>query len=279
MKCFYHSADLDGKCAGAIVKYHHKDVELIPINYGNEYDLDKIEQGETVFMVDFGFQPFSLMEKLNAKADLIWIDHHKTALRDAKEADFNCNGMLDVEMAGCELTWKYLFPNKPIPRAVMLLGRYDVWDHGHDPDIMDFQYGMRLEDTEPDNQEFWQRLFTKQGQTIDIIKTGRTILSYQRMQNEIYIKARGFDVEFEGLRFIACNAGLTNSLLFDSIYNEECYDGMMSFSMRKNMGWTVSMYSTKKSIDVGAIAKKHGGGGHPGAAGFQCADLPFKIKT
>ena len=28
-----------------------------------------------------------------------------------------------------------------------------------------------------------------------------------------------------------------------------------------------------------AICKKHGGGGHKGAAGFVCAELPFKKAT
>ena len=37
--------------------------------------------------------------------------------------------------------------------------------------------------------------------------------------------------------------------------------------------FTVSLYS--ESVDVSVIAKAHGGGGHKGAAGFICAELPF----
>jgi nanoRNase/pAp phosphatase (c-di-AMP/oligoRNAs hydrolase) len=37
--------------------------------------------------------------------------------------------------------------------------------------------------------------------------------------------------------------------------------------------YTVSLYS--KTVDVSEIAKKYGGGGHKGAAGFQCKKLPF----
>jgi nanoRNase/pAp phosphatase (c-di-AMP/oligoRNAs hydrolase) len=39
----------------------------------------------------------------------------------------------------------------------------------------------------------------------------------------------------------------------------------------------VSLYSTRDDIDCGAIAKTYGGGGHKGAAGFQCDTLPFPI--
>jgi hypothetical protein len=37
--------------------------------------------------------------------------------------------------------------------------------------------------------------------------------------------------------------------------------------------WIVSLYSDK--MDVSEIAKRHGGGGHKGAAGFVCSELPF----
>jgi nanoRNase/pAp phosphatase (c-di-AMP/oligoRNAs hydrolase) len=38
----------------------------------------------------------------------------------------------------------------------------------------------------------------------------------------------------------------------------------------------VSLYSEK--VDVSIIAKNHGGGGHAGAAGFICRDLPFERR-
>ena len=51
---------------------------------------------------------------------------------------------------------------------------------------------------------------------------------------------------------------------------------MLSFIWRKGQ-WTVSLYSTKSDIDVSIIAKNYGGGGHKGASGFQCKELPFKL--
>ena len=41
--------------------------------------------------------------------------------------------------------------------------------------------------------------------------------------------------------------------------------------------WTVGLYS--ETIDVSVIAKKYGGGGHTGAAGFVCDTLPFKKEV
>ena len=34
----------------------------------------------------------------------------------------------------------------------------------------------------------------------------------------------------------------------------------------------------KEGVDLGTIAKARGGGGHPGAAGFHCDELPFDLQ-
>lgn len=48
----------------------------------------------------------------------------------------------------------------------------------------------------------------------------------------------------------------------------------MPFSFNgRNGTWTYSMYS--KTVDVSNIAKKYGGGGHRGAAGFNTDKLIF----
>ena len=41
--------------------------------------------------------------------------------------------------------------------------------------------------------------------------------------------------------------------------------------------WVVSMYNDNGNVDVGAIAKKYGGGGHKAASGFKVEKLPFLI--
>jgi nanoRNase/pAp phosphatase (c-di-AMP/oligoRNAs hydrolase) len=63
--------------------------------------------------------------------------------------------------------------------------------------------------------------------------------------------------------------------MFDTV--EEDYDIMMPFVF-DGKRWTVSLYTKKKDIDVSELAKKHGGGGHRQAAGFQCDQLPFTDK-
>lgn len=278
MKCFYHSADLDGKCSGAIVKLFNPECEMIGINYGDAFPWETITQGETVFMVDFTLQPFSDMIRLDyiCNGGLNWIDHHKTAIEEAHKHAFlvAVGGIqsLQVGQAACELTWRAL-STEPMPRAVFLLGRYDVWDHHNHPGSLEFQYGMRAYDARPECTGFWKGIFFSSIE--NDIDTGRSLLAFERRQNEMYVKSCAFEVELDGLRCIAVNKGLTNSLLFESVYDPEKHDAMLSFCRRPGK-WTVSIYATKPEVDASAICKARGGGGHKGAAGFQCETLPFK---
>ena len=118
------------------------------------------------------------------------------------------------------------------------------------------------------------------------------VLEYQRQRYEAMAKSRCFethiiehpvprDYERYGLprrlRAIACNTGLVNSRLFDSVWDPEVHDVMVTFQRTPQRQWTVSLYSTKDNVDCGAVAEAFGGGGHKGAAGFQCNQLPFEI--
>ena len=283
MKCFYHSADLDGHCSGSIVKMRFPECEMIGINYGESVDMEQIYQGEEVYMVDFCLQPFDGMITLNDKAKLHWIDHHaKGSIDEAHARGFLASGgqFLEIGKAGCELTWEYLFPERTIPRSVFLLGRYDVWDHGADGDVLPFQYGMRNNaDTRPNNMALWSRVLGSSFETAQIVKIGKVILDYEASQNAKFCQAYSFETEFDGLKAVCANRGFTNSKLFDSVYNPGKHHLMITFCRKRLPAkvWTVSLYSTREDVDCGEIAKRFGGGGHKGAAGFQCETIPFTV--
>jgi len=168
-----------------------------------------------------------------------------------------------VGFAGCELTWNYFFPETEVPEAVRLLGRYDVWDH-EDPNVLPFQMGIRLENTWPDdkNMSMWQNYFSKFSEELikDTINKGKTILLYQKQENEKYAKNCAMEIDFRGFKAIAINKLLTNSQLFDSVWDENKYDLMITFGLRANGMWTMSFYTTKEDVNCSQIAKSLGGG-------------------
>lgn len=341
--CFYHSADLDGHCSGAIVKYRFPDAVMHPINYGDPFPWDEIKEDDEVYMVDFALQPPVEMEKLikSYSRKLVWIDHHKSAI-DSYEplaSAYGINGICLIGKAACELTWEYLFPDKPVPLAVKLLSLYDSWQfHGHELEdmVLPFQMRMRMEELDPRNWEIkvsyygdtvgdtWEAIFNttlSNPYLPDLINEGRLLLRYDKANKAKYARTYAFETHLPAspieeaphyggasrvLSAIAVNLGHTNSKVFDSVWRRECpkcggsgndyedgelvglclkcdgdgylepYDLMITFVRRTDKLWNVSLYSTKEYVDCGAIAKSFGGGGHKGAAGFQCKELPFE---
>ena len=107
-----------------------------------------------------------------------------------------------------------------MPEAVRLLGRYDVWDLQEN--VLDFQYGVRLNNTWPDNQEMWKEFLDNWCSDLyinRILDNGRTILKYQEQENEKYCKSCAFELQFEGFKAIAVNKLLTSSQLFKIIWD------------------------------------------------------------
>jgi nanoRNase/pAp phosphatase (c-di-AMP/oligoRNAs hydrolase) len=253
---------------------------MIGVDYGQQVQWETIFPGETVYMVDFSLQPFSDMERLNRLADLIWIDHHKSAIEEAEGTEVQ--GILDTNLAACELVWNHLKkPSKDdeCPLAIRYLGRYDVWKHLDMPGSLEFQYGMKaVTDTRPESS-FWVSLFedTLCEHTESIRKNGEAILAYERVQNVKFADVFSFEVEFHGLRCVAANRGMADSQTFESVYDPMKHDAMILFVWKSGQ-WAVSLYSSKSHVDVSVIAKANGGGGHRGAAGFQCNVLPFLPK-
>jgi hypothetical protein len=247
--------------------------------------------GADIIVVDFSIQPFSDFQRMATMANtILWIDHHKSAIDEWKQQEGHpawCPivTLLDTSKAGCELAWDYYYVGKIMPLGVRYLGRYDVWDHEFSENVLPFQYGMRLRDLDPgtgNDRAEWDMVLSTDGSDdcyiAECIRDGETVLKYQVRQDEISAKAGCFGLEWEDLNWICANHGGRGSKFFDSVWEPDQYDGMMGFSWNGEQ-WTFGLYSNKPEIDCGALAKKYGGGGHPGAAGFRTKELPFDLAN
>lgn len=283
MKCFYHR-DMDGIASAAIIKLEYPDCEFFSIDYGEQipkYPTPK----ETVFVVDFSFPPEEMFA-MNRLFDLIWIDHHYTAIEkyeDYKEKNYEKGQIKGLRtttkgFAGCGLTWKYIKHNLNFPYSVRLLNDYDIWNHS-DCNTLPFQYGIRSTPNHPDNNfsELWSILLSDNTTTLidKIIKQGDSILNFIHEENCQILKTCIQEIEFEGYKCLVANTFRGSSKTFDSVWCD-AYDVMIVFQWRKT-SFKVSLYSSKDEVDVGKICQKYGGGGHLHAAGFECKKLPFDI--
>jgi oligoribonuclease NrnB/cAMP/cGMP phosphodiesterase (DHH superfamily) len=174
--------------------------------------------------------------------------------------------------AGCELTWKYFYPALPLPMAVRLIGDYDKWALKM-PDSKVFYEGMKLLPNAPDSDIWIDLLADNPNDVYAVIKSGRTATTYRDNYCAGLCKSFGYEAELDGHHAYACNQYMFGSGGFGERFGK--YPLCIAY-IHDGKKFTVSLYS--ETVDVGAIAKAHGGGGHKGASGFVCETLPFQRR-
>ena len=272
MKAYTHSVDADGWACAAIIKKKYPDCEMFGINHGEKFPWNDIVIGETVIMADFSL-PMADMVKLKDRCNLIVIDHHQSFIDACDEQGEIFQGVQLSGVGACVLAWNYLFTGTDVPYAVELISDWDVWQFKHDA-TKPFQYALRVEDTSPESP-IWDRLLSDDSDKLihSMLSKGLAIMEYSKQEAIIQCQA-AFETELEGLKCIAINKLFSGSNLFDSVWDPEKYDAMISFGWYLGR-WKVSLRS--EAVDVSKIAVKYGGGGHAQACGFSCYTLPFDL--
>jgi oligoribonuclease NrnB/cAMP/cGMP phosphodiesterase (DHH superfamily) len=273
--CLHHN-DADGRAAAAVVRRAYNGrVTTIEMNYGDPLPWDRIEPVKRVVVVDFSF-PLEEMQRLALGRELVWIDHHISAIRLLGDAARAWKGLQDTREAACVLTWQYFFPSQSVPRALVLIGDRDIWRWA-EADTGPFDAGLHQENTNPDNDELWLPLLTDDPVVLQRLIARGTILRAAQL-NDVHrrVASYGYPVIFEGKRTLAINArgnGDIGAAIQELNYPMGyCYIDCMQNGRLMTF---VTLFSSE--VDVSRIAQKFGGGGHPGAAGFsfeRCAS-PF----
>ena len=315
--CIYHRIDLDGWMSAAIVKYWWENspnaidnnddkLDFIGYNYGDP--VPDLSEYDKVTMCDISF-PKDEMNDLHWKLrdNFIWLDHHISAITDSLEYSYSkCEGLRLTSFAACELTWKYFFPNEPMPEIVRLLGRYDCSGHKNTDEetkVLEFQYGARqcisnyedaykyliesleptsgiVEDIQYNGASIYQYLCTEAKQTYKNgfeIGLGQSphkwvdISTLPDLEPETLKNAPGTFVPY---RFICINKERFNPINFGIDYHKDGYDGAACFHYANGM-WNFSLYNDNGEVDCSVIAKQFGGGGHKGASGFRLNNEEF----
>lgn len=285
MKCFYHD-DMDGRCAAFWVRDFAgmEGAEYIAMDYKNPFPMHTIEPDEDVYIVDYSISPECMDELLDITSSVIWIDHHKTAIEQYK--NYNQQAIKGIRfdgIAACLLTYTYFVTNQMIrdgrdpwsteriaqtaPPFAQLIGDRDVWAWKFGDRTRFFHAGMLAECTHPCSK-IWEHAWEH---VDDIVAQGEIVERYRQQTDKEYVGSFGYFTSFEGHDAFACNKGMASSQLFDNA-GVIAPPLLITYVWNKDQ-WTVSLYSTE--VDVSEMAKKYGGGGHKGAAGFQCQELPF----
>lgn len=273
MKCFYHD-DMDGRAAAFAVlsAQYRATAEFIPMDYGKAFPHDTITWQEEVWIVDFSIEPVEMEKLLLQTSNVVWIDHHKTAIEKYQGFPRELRGLRQDGVAACVLAWQYCHGDDSRPLALKLVADRDVWTWELGAETANFHAGAAMEDTRPASP-FWYQMVHDFKQLARVLAQGAIINAYKDQHYSEMIHAIGFVATIDGYRCLCLNAARCGSEAFGA-------DALADFEIVAAFYWdgrkfTVSLYS--KSVDVSELAKARGGGGHRGAAGFQCQELPFVV--
>lgn len=269
----YHAACRDGFCAAWCVWRKIPGADFHPGQYG--VDPPDV-RGRDVVMVDFSY-PRDVLTRIAADAKtLLVLDHHKTAeaaLAGFEEENIKTGGNnasihFDMERSGAGMAWDHFFPGQPRPWIVDYIEDRDLWRHKlpNGPAVNAYLSTIRFE------FEAWYQ--ASRGTVEEAAKLGVVVEDKIRQYvSEVSKNARR--VTFEGHEVPCVNAPQVDiSELGSFLAQGEQFaigwwqrgDGIFQYSLRSR---------EPSTIDVSDLAKRHGGGGHMRAAGFQLPRLLF----
>lgn len=273
----YHNNCPDGFCAAYIAKKRYPEAKLFPRDHGLEPPYDEV-RGKDVLVVDFSWRTREQnLEMARLSKSFRILDHHKTAQETLAGLDF---ATFDMSRSGAGLSWDYLLgKDSEFVLYCGTTGCGSKW-YDHRPWYVDYVedrdlWNKKLPQTDevngyimtlPYTLEAWDKLAEMKTYEEAAFKGQGALGHINHYVREAL--PHGQKGILNGYPALIVNALYMNisevagelAKLCDGIgigYFERG-DGIMQFSLR-----------SRNDVDVSAIAKQLGGGGHKNAAGFQ----------
>lgn len=260
----YHANCWDGFCAAWVARKRLGDIEAVPVQYGKPMP-DVL--GRNVFILDFSYPRKEVLAIHGTTQGLVILDHHKTAEEELAGLEF-CT--FSSEKSGGRLAWEFWYGSEPSPWLVDYIEDRDLWRHAL-PYSQAINAALR---SYPLSFGLWDD-FSTQKPTV-FVQEGEAI---RRREKQIVIEhtRNARTQSIAGYAVPVVNA----TVLFSEIAGElskgerfgACYfdrqDGKRQWSLR----------SDENGLDVSAIAKQFGGGGHAHAAGYEESLAPTQDET
>jgi len=217
--------------------------------------------GKHVAVFDFAFSRTVTQQIKQTTASFVLLDHHKSAMEDLS-GEPNCH--FNLKKSGARLAWEFFHPGKEVPQLILYVEDRDLWNWKMDHS-KEFNTAM---ETLPLSFVEWDKLLTPQNVTAHIEK-GTFLVNFKaKLCSDVAHKAAKRE-------WLGKSVYVVNSTLFASeignllAMRPDCDFALIwNFDHEKKI-YCVSVRSdTAKNVDVSAVAKLFGGGGHPAASGF-----------
>ena len=268
--CYFHNDDLDGWSSSAIVSVKHKNDEIEFYGYNYENGIKLVKGYDIVYMVDCSTTSENMKFLIENNKKFIWIDHHAKKIWDTyKLLGSDIEGIRDTgnNNSACVLTWKYLYPKKPVPTILKYIEDVDLWKWKM-KQTDEITTSLDL-DCKKDREMLKKFLDEKVWNSVIniIIENGKKYVN-MRTQQIKEIMENVIVVNWIGYRTAVINTPIHKSHTGDAILRKNIeIDIVLIWSFGKN---TVNCSLRSRDINVSEIADKYGGGGHRLASGFRC---------
>jgi uncharacterized protein len=278
----YHGGCPDGFGAAlAAFKALGDKAKYLPAVHGPACPVDLDVKGKHVVVADYCFPAAVTKRMIDEAASFIILDHHASAQKDLVDVADE-NKVFEMKMSGCTLAWSYFHPDKPIPLFFRLLEDKDIWRWGY-PGSKEFTAGFfgsipkgPMPDFAPPLQELkeWNDVLEGGAEALQkLADKGSAILDYQNKQIKKHIESavpgRFKKEPFNKFRGLVVNGSVLASEIGNVMALTEGYDfGLIWRYDHEERSYVISLRSARDDVDVSAICKSFGGGGHPRAAGF-----------
>jgi len=238
--------------------------------------------GRRVFVLDFSFRPDIHAAILEEAAEVVWLDHHKTAFEarglDPTKAYEQRTGrdvwVLDPHMSGCLITWNFFHPESAPPFALRLIDDRDRWVWQYGADTRNFATALRSKPLSLD------RIAQAVDNVDKLIEHGAAMNTlFDQQLDDITCKPVRLELratstqDLTGLSWVGLAVNCTPQ--FASEAGNKLADKSGTFGATWCTGDSGKIFFSLRSIgsyDVSEIARYYGGGGHKNAAGFS---IPF----
>jgi oligoribonuclease NrnB/cAMP/cGMP phosphodiesterase (DHH superfamily) len=258
-----------------------ENIILFPTTYGNAVPKDKIDSNTEVYILDFSYPLEDMIWIGENCKDILWIDHHKTAVPVAealKEIEkFYGRVYFDLSKSGAMLTWEFWHPDEEPFQMISYIQDRDLWKFELQG-TKEFHLNLG---TYPRDIAMWnnicERIENNPMRMYTFIQEGEAVQRYYDSQVVSIIANGTHPITIDGVTGLVCNAPYayasdighklaTMCGTFGAVWSEN-KEGATVFSLRSN-----------GEFDVSLIAQNFGGGGHKNAAGFVLVGAHFFLE-
>lgn len=153
-----HGGCPDGLASAAVIlDALGQDITIVSGRYSKSI-FDSVEslQDKTVILADFSYKAEEMLKILDQANQVIFLDHHKSALIDLNNVldhpNLYCHA--DINFSGASLTWDFFNPHKPVPQFIQYIEDGDL-------------YKFKL----PDSKDIVTGLHVSMGDNLDVISS------------------------------------------------------------------------------------------------------------